>query len=57
MLLFGLGSVAGMAVATGIAGAALSRVARGGKAQRVLTVSTGFVSCICGVAWALPLIA
>lgn len=57
MVLFGLGSVAGMAVATGIAGAALARIARGGNAQRVLAVTTGCVSCVCGVAWALPLLA
>ncbi|HSD88432.1 MAG TPA: hypothetical protein VLB44_12985, partial [Kofleriaceae bacterium] len=41
MLLFGLGSIAGMALATGLAGAALARVARGGNARRVLAITSG----------------
>jgi high-affinity nickel-transport protein len=57
MLLFGIGSIAGMTLATGIAGAALARLSRGEGAQRVLAVTTGCVSCICGVAWAIPLVA
>jgi hypothetical protein len=57
MLLFGIGSIAGMTVATGVAGAALARISRGGPAQRVLAITTGFVSCACGIVWALPLVA
>ena len=57
MLLFGLGSIAGMALATGLAGAALARVARGGNARRVLAITSGCASCICGIAWAVPLLA
>jgi hypothetical protein len=57
MLLFGLGSIAGMALATGIAGAALARMARGGNARRVLAITSGCASCICGIAWAVPLLA
>ena len=56
MLLFGIGSVAGMTLATGIAGSVLARISRGRGAQRVLAVTTGTVSCICGVLWALPLV-
>jgi hypothetical protein len=57
MLLFGIGSIAGMTVATGLAGAALARISRGQGAQRALTITTGFVSCVCGVLWAGPLVA
>jgi ABC-type nickel/cobalt efflux system permease component RcnA len=56
MLLFGIGSIAGMTLATGIAGNVLARISRGERAQRVLAVTTGGVSCICGVLWALPLV-
>jgi hypothetical protein len=57
MLLFGVGSIAGMTLATGIAGAALARLSRGERAQRALAVTTGCISCVCGVVWALPLVA
>jgi hypothetical protein len=56
MLLFGIGSIAGMTLATGLAGAALARISRGENAQRALAVTTGCVSCVCGVLWALPLL-
>ncbi|HUS28980.1 MAG TPA: hypothetical protein VMZ53_10725 [Kofleriaceae bacterium] len=57
MLLFGIGSVAGMTLATGVTGTVLARLSRGDNAQRVLAIATGSVSCICGVLWALPLLA
>jgi hypothetical protein len=53
MIVFGVGSVAGMAVATGMAGLALQRVARGPSTRRWLAITTGLVSCVVGVAWAL----
>ena len=53
MVLFGAGSIAGMAVATGIAGAALQRVARGPATRRWVAITTGLVSCVVGVIWAL----
>lgn len=53
MILFGAGSVAGMAIATGIAGFAIQRVARGPATQRWLAITTGLVSCVVGVSWAL----
>lgn len=56
MLLFGAGSIAGMAVATGVAGAALQRIARGHSTRRWLAITTGLASCTCGVVWAVPLV-
>lgn len=56
MVMFGAGSVAGMALATGITGAALARLAHGPRTQRTLAVATGLLSCVVGVLWALPLV-
>ena len=53
MVVFGAGSIAGMALATGLAGIALQHVARGPAARRWLAISTGLVSCIVGVSWAI----
>ncbi|HEY5920817.1 MAG TPA: hypothetical protein VIV11_04065 [Kofleriaceae bacterium] len=52
MIVFGAGSVAGMAIATGLAGFALQQVARGPSTRRWLAITTGVVSCVVGVAWA-----
>jgi high-affinity nickel-transport protein len=57
MVTFGTGSVAGMAVATGLAGAALSRVARHDRTRTTFALATGALSCVVGVAWAVPLLA
>jgi high-affinity nickel permease len=56
MLMFGTGSLAGMAVATGVTGAALQQVARGPRTRRTLAVATGSLSCVVGIAWAIPLL-
>lgn len=56
MLMFGIGSIAGMAAATGITGAALQRVARGPHAHRYVSLAAGTLACIVGVLWALPII-
>jgi hypothetical protein len=53
MIMFGAGSIAGMAIATGLAGLALQHVARGATTRRWLAVTTGIVSCVVGVSWAL----
>jgi high-affinity nickel-transport protein len=53
MVVFGGGSVAGMAVATGLAGVALQHVARGDRTRRWLAITSGLVSCCVGVTWAL----
>jgi ABC-type nickel/cobalt efflux system permease component RcnA len=52
--LFGLGSVAGMAVATGVAGASLCRIATSERRRSVLAVATGVGSIALGIVWALP---
>lgn len=54
--LFGLGSVAGMAIASGIAGASLHAVAHSPSARRTLSVVTGAVSIVVGFLWAIPMI-
>jgi len=54
--LFGIGSVAGMAVASGIAGASLHAVARRPSTRRTLSVVTGAVSIVVGVLWAIPMV-
>lgn len=53
MILFGVGSVAGMAIVTGLAGVALQRVARGPATRRWVAITTGLMSCVVGVFWAL----
>ena len=53
MVVFGAGSVAGMAIATGIAGVALQHIARGQATRRWLAITTGLVSCAVGVSWAI----
>lgn len=54
--LFGLGSVAGMAIASGIAGASLRAVGQSPQTRRRLSVVTGAVSIIVGLLWAIPMI-
>jgi len=53
MIVFGIGSIAGMAIATGLAGIALQHVARRPATRRWLAITTGLVSCVVGVSWAL----
>jgi hypothetical protein len=56
MLMFGTGSIVGMGIATGLAGAALSRVAQAPRARRSLAIAAGALSCTLGVLWAVPLV-
>ena len=53
--LFGLGSIAGMAFASGAAGATLRVVARSGGARRGLGLATGALSIAVGALWAIPM--
>jgi len=53
--LFGLGSVAGMAAASAVAGASLGAVP--GRTQRALLVGAGVLSIVLGIAWSVPLYA
>jgi ABC-type nickel/cobalt efflux system permease component RcnA len=55
--LFGFGSVAGMAIASGIAGASLHAMAHRPSTRRRLAVVTGAVSIVVGVLWSIPMIA
>jgi high-affinity nickel-transport protein len=57
MVLFGAGSVAGMALASGLAGMSLARVARAPETLRRIGALAGALSIIVGVAWGVPLLA
>jgi ABC-type nickel/cobalt efflux system permease component RcnA len=57
MVLFGAGSVAGMALASGLAGMSLARVARAPETMRRVGALAGALSIIVGVAWGVPLLA
>lgn len=52
--LFGAGSIAGMAIASGIAGASLHRAANSPSRRRALAILTGVLSLGLGIAWAIP---
>jgi hypothetical protein len=54
--MFGFGSVAGMAIASGIAGMSLHAAARHPRAQRTLSLVTGATSIVFGSAWAVPMV-
>ena len=54
--LFGLGSVAGMAIASGVAGASLRLVANGPRARRTLGLVTGCLSIVVGILWGIPMV-
>jgi sulfite exporter TauE/SafE len=54
---FGIGSIAGMAIASGLAGATLRLVARGRATRRWIGLATGLVSIVVGIAWSIPLLA
>jgi hypothetical protein len=53
--LFGLGSIGGMAVASGLAGASMQVLACGQSARRRLSLATGTVAITVGIAWAVPI--
>jgi beta-lactamase regulating signal transducer with metallopeptidase domain len=57
MLVFGLGSTAGMALVAGVAGWQLARVIRTPLAMATLSVTTGLAAVAFGLAWAYPLLA
>ena len=54
--LFGIGSIAGMAVLSGLAGWLLARLGRRPGAARILSGATGAFSIVLGVAWGWPLL-
>ncbi len=49
--LFGLGSIAGMAFLSGVAGDALSRFAHSDRVARGLSAATGVLALVVGVVW------
>ena len=57
MVLFGAGSIAGMAIASGLAGFSLARVARAPETMRRIGAVAGALSIIVGIAWGAPLVA
>lgn len=57
MVLFGAGSIAGMAIASGVAGATLQLLARSGEVRRRIAFATGIVSIVVGISWGVPLLA
>lgn len=54
--LFGIGSVAGMAIISGLAGASLGAMVRGQVTRRRLAFATGAFSIIVGVVWSIPML-
>jgi hypothetical protein len=56
VMLFGLGSIAGMTILSGVAGWPLSRLGRKPAVGRALMVVTGVFACGLGVVWGVPLV-
>ncbi len=54
--LFGAGSIAGMAIASGVAGATLQLVVRSDRVRRRTGIATGVVSIAVGLLWGMPLV-
>lgn len=51
-----LPGTAGMAIASGVAGAAIGRAAITPRARRGFAVSTGAIAIAVGVAWGVPML-
>jgi hypothetical protein len=56
VMLFGLGSIVGMTILSGIAGWPLSRWGRNPAVGRALMIFTGVFACGLGVVWGVPLV-
>jgi ABC-type nickel/cobalt efflux system permease component RcnA len=54
LVLFGLGSIFGMAIVSGAVGASLQRVARTSPRRCAFSVASGVLSIGLGIAWAIP---
>jgi high-affinity nickel-transport protein len=54
--LFGVGSTAGMAIASGLAGATLKMFAQSDDTRRWVGIATGIVSIGVGLMWGIPLV-
>jgi hypothetical protein len=55
LTLFGAGSIGGMALASGVAGATLHGLARAGRTRRMIAIVAGLLSIVVGVWWTIPL--
>jgi ABC-type nickel/cobalt efflux system permease component RcnA len=55
--LFGLGSIVGMAAASGAVGASVQRLARTSPRRRAFAAASGALSIALGIAWAIPRLA
>jgi High-affinity nickel-transport protein len=53
--LFGIGSIAGMAIATAVAGVSLQALARNARARRRFAIVTGAISITIGIVWGIPM--
>jgi len=56
MTLFGVGSMFGMAIASGLAGAALQFAARSASIRQKIGLATGILSIVVGLLWGIPLL-
>lgn len=54
IVLFGLGSVFAMAVASGVIGASIQRLAPTPPRRRMFAIASGALSIAVGIAWAIP---
>lgn len=54
--LFGVGSVGGMALLTGVAGWQLQRITTGGRARMWLSLAAGTFSLVLGIVWGSPIL-
>lgn len=54
LILFGIGSIAGMALASGVVGASLERTTAAPTVRRTLAIASGVLSLGLGILWAVP---
>lgn len=54
LILFGFGSIAGMALASGVAGASLERAVNTPARYRAVFIASGAISLALGIVWAAP---
>ena len=56
LILFGLGSIVGMAALSGLVGWPLARLGRSESSARLLSAGSGLLAATVGVAWAWPIL-
>jgi high-affinity nickel permease len=55
LTLFGIGSIGGMALASGVAGATMHGLARAARTRRAIAIAAGVLSIVVGIWWTIPL--